>query len=333
MKMRYRAALLALPIVAAEAAPLPSRFEADRVFVTPATVKGETLRLYTDTGGGTNLLCREAAQRLHLPLEAAPPNAEAEAELGKNLSRTKLPSFAAGRSIPANVDGDADFLVHDCKQGSRFGDGLLSQHWFAGRIWTWDYPAQRLSLEDANWKAPPAARAVPIGFRAAGGETPAIHMPRITVRIDGKDIDLLLDTGATGAPTKDALAAQPTAAPVDGSRATSFIARSTLEAWHAAHPDWRIVEDADAMFAPKFVARAIRVPAVDVAGWNVGPVWFTERPDPAFHRMMSSMTDRRVEGALGGNAFTHFRMTIDYTRATAYFECLRECGATPPPEP
>lgn len=333
MNMRCPAALLALPLVAAQAAPLPSRFEADRVFATPATTKGETLRLYTDTGGGTNLLCRAAAQRLHLPLEAAPANAEAEAELGKNLSNTKLPAFAQGRSIPANADGNADFLVHDCQRGNRFGDGLLSQHWFAGRTWTWDYPAQTLSLQDAGWKAPPAARAVPIGFRAAGTETPAFHMPRIGVRIDGKDIDLLLDTGATAAPTKEILAAQPTPAPVDGARATSFIARSLFEAWHAAHPDWTVVENGDALFAPEFTARAIRVPAVDIAGWNVGPVWFIERPDAAFHRMMSSMTDRRVEGALGGNALTHFRMTLDYARATAYFECLRGCGATPRPAP
>lgn len=331
--MRYAALLLAFPLGAALAAPLPSRFEADRVFATPATTKGETLRLYTDTGGGTNLLCREAAQRLRLPLGAVAPDAETEAELGKNLARTRLPRFAAGKGIPVNADGDANFLVYDCRNGGYFGEGLLSQHWFAGRTWTWDYPAQRLSLEDPAWQAPSGARAVPLGFRAAGGGSAAFHMPRIGVRIDGKEIDLLLDTGATGAPTKDALAAQPMPAPVNGARAASFITRSTLESWHAAHPDWPIVEKADAMFAPKFIARAIRVPAVDVAGWHVGPVWFVERPDSAFRQMMSSMTDRPVEGALGGNALTHFRMTLDYTRATAYFQCLRDCAATPPPAP
>ena len=32
--------------------------------------------------------------------------------------------------------------------------------------------------------------------------------------------------------------------------------------------------------------------------------------------MMSSMTDRPIEGALGGNALSRFRMTLDYPRAT-----------------
>jgi len=331
--MRYPLLALILPLAAANAATIPSRFEADRVFATPTTTAGDTLRLYTDTGGGTNLLCREAAQRLRLPLESVPPDAQTEAELGKNLARTRLPRFAPGKDIPVNADGDANFLVYDCKNGGYFGEGMLSQHWFAGRTWTWDYPAQRFSLEDPTWKAAPSARTVPLGFRAAGDGSPAFHMPRIRVRVDGKDIDLLLDTGATGAPTKEALAAQPIPAPVNGARAASFITKSTLEGWHAAHPDWPIVEKGDAIFAPNFIARAIRVPAVDVAGWPVGPVWFVERPDSAFRQMMSSMTDRPVEGALGGNALTHFRMTLDYARATAYFECLRDCSATPPPAP
>lgn len=325
--------LLALPLGAAHAAPLPSRFEADRVFVTPATPRHETLRLYSDTGGGMNLLCRSAAQRLHLALEAMAPNAEIAAELGTGLARTRLPRFAADKGIPANADGDADFLVHDCKETVRFGEGLLSQHWFAGRTWTWDYPAQTLTLENVNWIAPKDARRTPLGFKAATAESPAFHMPRLTVRIDGKDVDLLLDTGATGSPTAQALAAQPTPAPVERSRATSFIARSVFDAWQSAHPDWQVVEEADDLFAPKFIARAIRVPQVDIAGWTIGPVWFTERPDAAFHDMMSSMTDRRVDGALGGNAFAHFRMTLDYSRAMAYFQCVRECAATPRPAP
>lgn len=333
--MRYATVLLAFPIVAAQAATVPSRFEADRVFATPTTAKGEPLRLYTDTGGGMNLLCRDAAKRLGLPLETLPPDEEMEAELGGNLARTTLPPFAPARGIPANANGDAHFLVHDCKgkSAASLGEGLLSQHWFAGRTWTWDYPAQRLALETGNWTPPRSARAVALGFKPAAGNAPAFHMPRITVRIDGKDIDLLLDTGATGSPTADALAAQPTPAPVNGARATSFVTKSTLDAWHAAHPDWPLVEKADNLFAPRFVARAIRVPEVDIAGWKTGPVWFTERPDRAFREFMSRMTDRPVEGALGGNALASFRMTLDYAHATAHFECLRGCVPTPPPVP
>lgn len=335
--MRYTALLLALPATAVQAADIPARFEADRVFAVPVTMKGDALRFYTDTGGGSNLLCRDAARRLHLPLEALPPDEELGAELGDDLARTQLPPFADGKGIPSNADGDGSFLVHDCKGVGRasaasLGEGLLSQHWFAGRTWTWDYPARRLALEGPDWTPPKGSRPTPLGFRGTDGSGPAFHMPRVTVRIDGKAIDLLLDTGATGSPTKDALAAQPTPAPVNGARATSFIAKGTLDAWHAAHPDWPLVEQADDLFAPRFVARAIRVPAVEVAGWTVGPVWFTERPDKTFREFMSRMTDRPVEGALGGNALSHFRMTLDYARATAHFECRRDCP-TPPPAP
>jgi len=64
---------------------------------------------------------------------------------------------------------------------------------------------------------------------------------------------------------------------------------------------------------------------VEIAGSRIGPVWFTHRPDAAFHDMMSSMMDARVEGAIGGNVFRHFVMTVDYPGAAAYFRCVRSC--------
>jgi hypothetical protein len=51
----------------------------------------------------------------------------------------------------------------------------------------------------------------------------------------------------------------------------------------------------------------------------VGPVWFTQRPDRAFREWMSSMTDRPIEGALGGSAFKTTRMILDYPGGRAYF--------------
>ena len=78
--MRCTALLPPLPIAAAHAATVPARFEADRVFATPTTTKGETLRPYTDTGGGMNLLCRDAARRQCLArFRMAPDHAHATA--------------------------------------------------------------------------------------------------------------------------------------------------------------------------------------------------------------------------------------------------------------
>ena len=76
-------------------------------------------------------------------------------------------------------------------------------------------------------------------------------------------------------------------------------------------------------------APMIEVPAVEVGGSIVGPVWFTGRGDAQFHEMMSSMMDGKVEGALGGNALGHFVLALDYPKAVAYFRCVRDCKPAP----
>lgn len=316
------------------AAVVPTRFEADRVFAVPETKDGKPLKLYTDTGGGANLLCRSAAERLGLTIEPLKLDADEAAELGKDAGKA-TPAFR-GDSIPANADGDASFLVADCSHGpmtSGMGEGLLSSRWFAGRVWTFDYAAHTLKMDGTDAPPPGVAHKTPMGLRAASAQGPAFSMPRVTIRVDGRDLDVLLDTGATGHPTAAGESAQGSGA-VNGYRATSFVTKSTFEDWHTAHPDWTVVADGDDIFAPRFVARLIRVPTVEIGGWNVGPVWFTERPDNAFRKMMSSMTDKPVEGAIGGNALRHFVMTLDYARGTAYFACADGCGpATPPRAP
>ena len=64
----------------------------------------------------------------------------------------------------------------------------------------------------------------------------------------------------------------------------------------------------------------IEVPKIKIAGYTVGPVWFTRRADKNFHEFMSKFMDKQVEGAIGGNALRHFRITIDYPQAKAVFE-------------
>jgi hypothetical protein len=313
---------------------LPTRFEADRIFAVPQLRDGKTLTLYTDTGGGANLLCRSPAERLGIKIDPVKLDPDEEAELGKDPGKALL-EFREGKGVPANSDGDASFLVIDCSHGpmaTGMGEGLLSSRWFAGRVWTFDYPAHTLTLEGSAWKPQVGASRVDLGLRHASADGPAFSMPRITVRVDGHDLDLLLDTGATGHPTPAAQAAEGGES-AGGFRATSFITTSTFEAWHTAHPDWQVVKDGDDLFAPRFLARTIRVPSVDIAEATIGPVWFTERPDGAFRKMMSRMTDKPVEGALGGNALRHFEMTLDYRNGAAYFRCTRECGPTPPRAP
>ena len=123
---------------------------------------------------------------------------------------------------------------------------------------------------------------------------------------------------------------------VNGYGVASYITRSVLERWHKAHPGWRVVDGGDDLLSPKPASRMIEVPDVEIGGWSVGPVWFTERPDRNFGiKGMSRYMDRAVTGAVGGNVFEHFVMAIDYPHATAWFRCVTGCKAvaTPPPAP
>jgi hypothetical protein len=130
---------------------------------------------------------------------------------------------------------------------------------------------------------------------------------------------MLLDTGAETLLTAKTQAALHDHRPAF--RATSMIVKTIFDRWHKHHPDWRIIDNAQVgTHSPM-----IEVPRVTFAGRSVGPIWFTKRSDASFHSFMSRFTDRRVEGSIGGNALGHFVMTIDYPKATAWFQCQVSC--------
>jgi hypothetical protein len=133
------------------------------------------------------------------------------------------------------------------------------------------------------------------------------------VTIDGMAVESLFDTGATVQLTTHALKLI-----VDGhprERATSFVAASLFDRWHKDHPDWPFVENAE----EKTQLAIIEVPRIQVAGFEVGPAWFTRRPDSA-HQWMSTFMDRPIVASIGGSVLRNFRVTIDYPGAVAYFE-------------
>lgn len=331
-------ALLALSIHAlspaattAKARELSARFVTNRVFVDATAQSGHRVEFYTDSGGGTNMICRSAAQRLGLAVKAI-NDPETERELGKNLGTTEFPAFKANEGVPIDSDGNAKLLVRDCAArhgwpANAEGDGFLSSRWFAGRIWTWNYPDGSLRIESANFHPTADAQAVPINFKSDSHGKRLRNFARIVIHVDGNAIDMLLDTGATTMLTPESKTAIADGMPA--LRATSFITHTQLEMWHGKHPDWRILEKAEVGTQ----ARMIRVPTIEIGGTYVGPVWFTERPNSAFHEFMAQMMDKPTEGAIGGNALSHFEMTVDYPRATAYFRCLKGCEPTPLPAP
>lgn len=309
---------------------IPVSYQNGRVIAQPRTATGQTLNLWVDTGGGGGsgmyLLTGEAAERLHLKISRLTLDE-------RPVPVVDLPKFAPGAGVPSPAGKYAKAMVIPAKGLAGPGDtmrydGMLGAGYLPGsvetheRMWTFDYPRQRLTLQGNGWRPQAGARATRLHFPMNAQGHLESGFARIVVHIDGEALSLLLDTGATGYPTPAAAAAQGGTATV---RATSFITTSQLERWHKAHPAWRMVEDADRLRPKGKPMRAIEVPDVVVAGWHAGPVWFTERPDTNFHDFMSSMMDEQVEGALGGNLFDHFVMTVDYRGGKAWFRCVRGC--------
>lgn len=321
------AAMGALPVHADQASPataqvVPTVYEAGHFFAVPETRDGQRLKLLVDTGGGGNggmyWVTKTVADRLHL--------APVDCRIGDHhVQAAPLPDYRPQRGLPPPLDGPCGAALLVLPLNDKSMEGLLGGTYLTGRIWTFDYPAQRLALEPSSWRPAPGARATKLGFQHDEAGKHTTGFARITIVVDGEPLDMLLDTGATAFPTPAAakLSGTPT---VGGQGVASYITTGKLDAWHRQHPDWRVLEHADTLVTKKAAQRIIEVPQVEIAGWSIGPVWFTERPDKNFHEYMAQMMDKPTEGAVGGNVFKHFAMTIDYPRETAYFRCIEACA-------
>lgn len=304
---------------------IPSVYESGHVYATPETVDGKSLRLLVDTGGGGSkgwyMLDSAAAQRLGFATKQCGSDEE---------SIDVIPAIAwrEGKGIPILTPPPCHSVALVIKGfGKQLdnADGMLGAGYLSSGIWTFDYPGKQLWLESSGWRADVKAHRDALGFQRDASGSATTGMARITLQVDGQPLQMLLDTGATAKPTAAGQQASgtPTTA---GYGVTSYITSSMLERWHQQHPDWRVVSDGDGLFGDRFHARLIEVPTLVIAGWTIGPVWFTERPDPAFHTYMSTMMDQPIEGAVGGNVLAHFTMTIDYPAAVAWFACT-DCVA------
>jgi hypothetical protein len=294
---------------------LPAEFIGDRIFVRPTMVDGRTLRLYTDSGGGTQILYEDVVKRLGLPVQDL-------AEGGEHLQLTPIPAWRDDASLPAplaihqRAAFQTSYLVLERPpMAEADDDGFLGQGWFGGRVWTFDYPARRLLWRaDGDMPAHAPETELPLHLPLAPDGRPSMHFGRITIHVDGEPIDLLFDTGATLSLSAEGLAALADGGPA--ARATSFITRTVFDRWRSRHPDWRVVDRAESGTGFSI----IQVARISIAGRDVGPVWFTSRLDHSFHEYMSGMMDARVEGALGGNALAYFRVTVDYPRGRIIFQ-------------
>jgi hypothetical protein len=295
---------------------IPTRYSGDRFGAVPTLEKGGALTFLTDSAGGTFLFAH-VADRLQLTTTEVP----GEGEMGKKMRVAQLPAFKSGAAIPPPLGMPGGSLLvfkSNPQQIPKFFqpyDGLLGQQWFAGRVWTFDYPGRQLLLRGAgDVPRHDAAHEVKLGFRKTATGERETNFARLAVTVDGEQIDFLFDTGATNILPEKVLKEIGDGGPAE--RGTSFLTRSQFEKWHKKHPKWRALENVKTMTG----SAMIEVPEILIGGCAVGPVWFTVQPDRAFHSYMASMMDKPTEGALGGSAFRQLVITVDWPNAIAVFE-------------
>lgn len=304
---------------------IPTSYEAGHFFATPEKEGGGSLRLVVDTGGpggsGLYVLSSKAVSRLGLHARSCEIDGEADILISRF-------SFAHGKALPivSRTPCGAVALTLDRYQPIAGEDGSLGAGYLPHFRWTFDYPKKQLWLESSDWKAGPGMHPAKLGFVMNKRGEKGTGMPRISLAVDGQTFDMLLDTGATAFPTPAGRTAQRLQVE-HGIGATSYMTSSVIDQWHKKHPTWRIVDDGDQIGNLK--SRLIEVPHIEIAGWMIGPVWFTERPDANYSDVdggMSSYTDKPVVGSAGANILGHFVMTLDYAGDMAWFGCVVACA-------
>jgi hypothetical protein len=225
------------------------------------------------------------------------------------MERARLPRFRLDAWIPEPTGGERWLAVFESE-----GDGMLGQRWFAGGVWTFDYPARKLVLCRTPFTPTREMQqhSLPLGFRREWGVRSSNH-PRMDVSIAGDAVPALLDTGATVWLSPEALQLAGDSEPAE--RATSFVSADLFDRWRKAHPEWRVINKG----CEKSQESIIEVSEVELAGWKAGPVWFTRRANENL-TWMSTFMDQPIKASIGGNFLRHFRVTINYPEAIAYLE-------------
>ncbi len=271
---------------------LPATFMGGRVFVMPrVATANRRLALWLDSGGD-GFLRDSLVNELGLQTTAA--------------HTAYLPKLDE-RAFPAPAGDHGALPILDDRQVANDPiytgiDGQLGWTWLDDRIWTIDYVERHLYQD---YSAPP----YPDADRVALSFDSKHRYPRMDVMIDGRHYEASLDTAASVALSETALQRLGDALP--GVRATSFIPQRTLDAWHAAHPEWTYIANAG---VSKGVS-LIRVPDVRAARVVFRGVWFSTRPnDDVFQ-------GERADLKLGPSAFGNCAVTLDYVHESAGFAC------------
>ncbi len=311
------------PFVALTDRVIPTRYSVDRFFATAVLSRGDTAVLFTDTGSGT-FVWDAYIPYLELTVKDTITNAR-----GVKTGLTPFPVFRADASLPTAITQTPQgtgLLVYpvDWHAQNNFvawigreSQGQLGSNWFNGRVWTLDYPNRRLVLRgrsSANDGEP--GREQPFYFNTDSAGRRIGHSGSVDVVIDGDTVAMLMDTGATVWLSSAALARVGDGGPSE--RSSTHLPNWMFVRLRERHPDWPVVERADLWYGLSL----IRVPNVSIAGYEVGPTWFSVLRGPSTPPTAAPNAPawaRRSGGTVGGSLLKHFVVTLDYPRGVVRF--------------
>ena len=291
---------------------MPTVYLTERFFVRPVTMRGDTLTLFTDTGDNGRLF-QASIEKLGWQVDTV-KTARGDVMLAD------LPAFKPSRSIPASMPAPVNktrMIVappidrFDTLMSAR-AIGQLGQPWFAGRIWTFDYPGKRLLLHAQAPARRARDREIRFEYLTDTAGKPISSTPRLGVEIEGDSLLLIFDTGATVWLTDSAMTVMRDGRPAE--RSWSLVRNATYRSWRAKHPEWRVIERANQVNGGDM----IEVPSMRIAGFDVGPVWFGTIPDRPANARPAPLRIR-IDGTLGGDALRFFSVTVDYPAQAMVF--------------
>jgi hypothetical protein len=307
--------------MSAGAQTIPTRYDADRFLATAVTQRGDTAVFFLDTGSGTYVW------DVFLPWFDLKPDSIVNARGGKSAV-VPFPSLRVARSSPmagtrSTLGNRLQVYPIDYHAQNNFGAWIirttqaqLGYQWFGDRIWTFDYPAKRLLFHPTAPPISPNARQVRLDFAIDSTGRRLSQQANLDIVVDGDSLSMIFDTGATIWLSQDALTRV-----ADGGRSersSSHIFRWVFERLHQRHPDWPVIEKADLWMG----LALIRVPSVTVAGYELGPTWFSVLDGPTTPPTVPASEPawrRRRGGTIGGSLLRNFVVTADWPRGIAWF--------------
>ncbi len=303
---------------------IPTRYSADRFFAVATLPRGDTATFFLDTGSGSYVW---EPYMPYLELSAVDTLVGAS---GAKSAVVPFPTLRPDNVLPPAVAQSPQgtrLIVYpvDPRARNTFAawigrttQGQLGRNWFNGRVWTFDYPKRRLTLhEDGQAIDSRRGREVPFYFPVDSAGRRVGHTGSVDVVIDGDTVAMLMDTGATIWLKADALATVKDGGPSE--RATSHLPNWEYARLHERHPDWPVIEHADLWDGLSL----IRVQHVSIAGYELGPTWFSVLRGPATPPdgpPNAPAWMKRQGGTVGGSLLRNFVMTLDYPRGVVRLE-------------